>query len=105
MYLIKIIQNYLLNRKIQVKLESALSLPQNLQFGVPQGSKLSPLLFLLYVNDIPEHKSTKIFMFADDNSSSITECSNQKSEPTSQAYSSLDVAVEPHSQPSQKHPH
>ena len=34
--------------------------------GVPQGSVLGPLLFLVYVDDLPEWMKCKIRMFADD---------------------------------------
>ena len=37
-----------------------------LEAGIPQGSKLGPLLFILYINDIGENLESEILIFADD---------------------------------------
>ena len=62
-----LLESYLSNRKQQVEINGTLSNPGIIKHGVPQGSVLGPLLFLLYINDISESsKVLKFFLFADD---------------------------------------
>ena len=60
--------HYLQDRKQRVVLPGASSNWSSVQAGVPQGSILGPLLFLLYINDIVEDIQSSIRLFADDTS-------------------------------------
>ncbi len=60
-------KSYLTNRKQMCKVNQTTSKCRTVSCGVPQGSNLGPILFLLYVNDLPNClKSTTASMFADD---------------------------------------
>lgn len=66
--------SYLTNRKVVVKIGTTTSEQKDISIGTPQGSVLGPLIFLLYVNDLPSHISHgKIFMYADDTSIVISD--------------------------------
>ncbi len=62
-------KSYLSNRRQQTRVADAISCPDYLLAGVPQGAILSPLLFALYVNDIVKcAEDSEINLFADDTS-------------------------------------
>ena len=62
------IKSYLSNRQQAVFVGTAKSKLMNVKAGVPQGSVLGPLLFLIYVNDISENLLSISRLFADDTS-------------------------------------
>ena len=59
-------EGYLFNRSAQVSYNDVLSEAQQLKSGVPQGSILGPLLFVLFFNDITDVIETNIVKYADD---------------------------------------
>lgn len=60
-------KSYLEDRSQYVSINGKSSTTERLKYGVPQGSILGPLLFIIYINDIPEiNKIAKFILYADD---------------------------------------
>ena len=66
--LLKLLENYLTGRKQRVVLNGIESKWEQVYSGVPQGSVLGPLLFLIYINDLTTNIKSNMKLFADDSS-------------------------------------
>ena len=64
--LLKLFEDYLTDRKQRVVLNGVSADYDEIKSGVPQGSVLGPLLFLVYINDMEENIKSQIRFFADD---------------------------------------
>ena len=63
---LKLLQSYLKDRKAKTVVDGAESSEQPVDAGVPQGSRLGPLLFILFINDIIDNLESTPHIFADD---------------------------------------
>ena len=64
--LITCIFSFLSDRSIAIRVDGYLSKPHSINSGVPQGSVISPALFILFINDVLSSTSSSIFSIADD---------------------------------------
>ena len=83
--LINWISSFLSDRSIAIRVDGDPSNPHSINSGVPQGSVISPVLFILFINDLLSSTSSSIFSFADDTYLSSSFSSN----PQHLAYSNI----------------
>ena len=83
-----LISSFLSNRWLRVVLEGKSSQEYPVNAGVPQGSILSPTLFLLYINDLPDDFICNIAIYTDDTTP------NSKCNQASDLWQQLELASE-----------
>jgi len=64
--MMRVLSSFMSDRTIKVRVGNIVSEAISLFAGTPQGSVLSPLLFLIYVNDLPVLPTSNLSQFADD---------------------------------------
>ena len=58
--------NWLSDRRQRVVINGVVSGWEKVESGVPQGSVLGPMLFIIFIDDIEDNVASKILKFADD---------------------------------------
>ena len=77
-YVFDIIKSFLSGRSIRDILDGQKSSTHSVNSGVPQGSILGPILFLIFINDLPDDLLSDVAIYADD--TSLYSCLDRKSE-------------------------
>ena len=84
------LKNYLLDRKVKTRINNTVSSVRNVRFGVPQGSVLGPLFFIIFINNISNifnnDDNINLNIYADDTSLSIFANSNEELSSNMQLY-------------------
>jgi hypothetical protein len=71
--LIKLISSFLSQRKFRVTVEGEIYTPREMQAGVPEGSVMSPKLYIIYISDTPQTPGVYLALFSDDTCLCATE--------------------------------
>ena len=64
--MLNVLKDYLKDRSQSTVIKNVVSEPEIVNVGIPQGSCLSPLLFLVYINDVFSSTEINMRLFADD---------------------------------------
>jgi len=64
--LLEWIEDFLKGRRQRVIVNSAASAWEGVRSGIPQGSVMGPVLFVLFINDLPDQLESRVLMYADD---------------------------------------
>ena len=80
---LKLVDNFLFSRKVSLNVNGEVGNPrQSSEYGLPQGSVLSPTLFKIYVSDfvqeLSNHEDITLYKFADDGTIKISSKNSQK---------------------------
>ncbi|GFV69713.1 RNA-directed DNA polymerase from mobile element jockey [Trichonephila clavipes] len=92
--LIKLISSYLADRNFSVRINDTNSSHRPTEAGVAQGTLISPLLFNIYVNDIPIRHNTTLCMFADDTAILASQTRGQSNQQTPSSFRGLVLQME-----------
>nr|CAH7757711.1 unnamed protein product [Callosobruchus chinensis] len=65
-WLLKLLKSYLEGRKFRIKINNTLSTLRPIKAGVPQGSVLGPILYSLFIHDVPCSRNCEVYLYADD---------------------------------------